>query len=159
MTEKRPKMKRPAHLAELLAAIFAGKPLQGRLREGRIWQVWEEAVGPQIASRAIPASFRDGTLTIRVAGSSWMQQLSLLKGEIISRLNDACGEPLVREIFLKQGSVTREAAGREEPFRPATRELTPEETAWVEEQGGEVADLELRKALESLLTRHLRSLP
>ncbi len=152
-------MKRPAHLAELLDVIFAGMPLQGRLREGRIWQVWEEAVGPQIASRAIPASFRDGTLTIRVAGSAWMQQLSLLKGEIISHLNDACGEQLVREIFLKQGSIIREGADREEPFRPVSRELTPEESSWVEEQGGEVADPELRQALESLLTRHLRSLP
>lgn len=151
-------MRRPAHLAELIAASFAGKPVQMRLRETKIWQVWESAVGPQIAAKAMPASFRDGVLTVRVAGSAWMQQLSLLKGQIAGQLNDAIGEPLVREIFFKQGSVTRQPP-EEAPFTPPSRELTPEETDWISAQGEQVADPELRRTLESLLARHLRSLP
>jgi len=157
VADKRPKMKRPAHLADLLAAAFAGKPAESRLRETRIWQFWESVVGPQIASKAMPASFRDGVLTVRVSGSAWMQQLSLMKGQIAGQLNEEIGEPLVREIFFKQGSITRQP--EDTPFIPTSRELTPEETAWVIEQGEQVDDPELRRALESLLTRHLRSLP
>jgi len=151
-------MKRPAHLADLIAATFSGKPVQSRFREMKIWQVWESAVGPQIAAKAMPASFRDGVLTVRVTGSAWMQQLSLMKGQIAGQLNEEIGEPLVREIFFKQGSITRQEP-EEAPFVPPSRELTPEESAWVREQGEQVVDPELRRTLESLLTRHLRSLP
>ncbi|HZV82903.1 MAG TPA: DUF721 domain-containing protein [Geobacteraceae bacterium] len=158
MADKRPRMKHPAHLADLIAATFAGKPVQTRFREMKIWQVWEEAVGPQIAAKAMPSSFRDGVLTVRVAGSAWMQQLSLLKGEITSQVNEQLGEPLVREIFLKQGGITRELP-EEEPFAPPSRELSQEETAWVNEQGENISDPELRRTMESLLIRHLKSLP
>lgn len=151
-------MKRPAHLADLIAATFAGKPVQSRLREMKIWEVWESAVGPQIAAKAMPASFRDGVLTVRVSGSAWMQQLSLMKGEIVGQLNEEIGDPLIREIFFKQGSITRQPLD-EAPFTPPSRELTPEECAWIREQGEQVDDPELRRTLESLLTRHLRSLP
>jgi predicted nucleic acid-binding Zn ribbon protein len=150
-------MKRPAPLADLLAATFAGKPAQARMREMKIWEVWAGAVGGQIASRAIPASFRDGVLTVRVSGSSWMQQLSLMKGEIVSQVNDALGEQLVREIFFKQGSIAAEAAPQ--PFIPPSRQLSAAELAWIREQGAGIDDPELRRTLESLLTRHLQSLP
>lgn len=158
MADKRPRMKHPAHLADLIAATFAGKPVQSRFREMKIWQVWETAVGPQIAAKAMPSSFRDGVLTVRVAGSAWMQQLSLLRGEITAQVNAALGEFLVSEIFLKQGSIVREPV--EQPdFTPPSRELSPEETAWVDKQGESISDPELRRTLESLLTRHLKSLP
>lgn len=158
MADKRPRMKRPAPLSDLLAATFAGKPVQSRFREMKIWEVWESAVGPQIAAKALPASFRDGVLTVRVANSAWMQQLSLLKTDIVSQLNGAIGEPLVREIFLKQGGITREPPP-EAPFTPPSRDLTPEELAWIRDQGSGVTDPELRRTLEALLTRHLQSLP
>jgi len=158
MAEKRPRMKRPAQLADLMAAAFAGKPAESRFREMKIWQVWESAVGQQIATKAMPTAFRDGTLTIRVAGSAWMQQLSLMKTDIVAQLNDEIGEPLVREIFFKQGSITRQPA-EEEPFTPPSRPLSPEEIAWIRAQGESVPDPELRRTLESLLTRHLQSLP
>jgi hypothetical protein len=151
-------MKRPAHLADLIATTFAGKPVQSRFREMKIWQVWESAVGPQIAAKAMPASFRDGVLTVRVANSAWMQQLSLLKTDIVGQLNGEIGEPLVKEIFLKQGGITREPP-EEPPFTPPSRELAPEEVAWIREQGSRIGDPELRRTLESLLIRHLQSLP
>ncbi len=158
MADKRQKMKRPAPLADLIAAAFAGKPVQMRLREMKIWEVWELAVGPQIAAKAMPASFRDGVLTVRVSGSAWMQQLSLMKGDIAGKLNEELGEPLVREIFFKQGSIARQPP-EERPFTPPSRELTPEERSWIMEQGDQIDDPELRRTLESLLARHLRSLP
>lgn len=150
-------MKRPAQLGDLIAAAFSGKPVQSRLREIKIWEVWQQAVGPQIAAKAVPASFRDGVLTVRVAGSAWMQQLSMMKADIVAQVNGELDTPLVREIFFKQGSIPREP--EQTPFTPPTRQLSAEETAWIREQGEGVTDPELRRTLESLLTRHLQSLP
>lgn len=151
-------MKRPVPLGDLFEAVFAGKPAQKLLREMKIWQVWEDAVGQQIAAKALPAAFRDGMLTVRVSGSAWMQQLTMMKPQIIANLNNAAGEPLVREIFFKQGTIT----GKEPesaPYTPPARDLSPEETAWITSQGDRIADPELRRTMESLLRRHLKSLP
>ena len=94
-------MKRPAPVADLMAAIFRGKPAEKRLEEGRIWLVWDAAVGRQIAAKARPVSFRDGTLTVAVVSAPWMQQLTFLKRGLQERLNAALGEPLVTDIYLR----------------------------------------------------------
>ena len=103
MAEKRQRMKRPAPVSELLAAAFHGKPAEKRLKEGKIWLIWDAAVGPQIAGRARPVSFRDGILTVAVASAPWMQQLTFLKTGMIEKLNGRLGCELVREIYLKAG--------------------------------------------------------
>ena len=154
MKDKRPRMPRPAPLAELLAAALRGKPAEKRLREGKIWEIWGATVGPQIASRARPAAFRDGTLTVAVASAPWMQQLSFMKREIIAKLNEGLGEPLVQEMFLKTGKIP--AAEKVTPRRrPPQRPLAPAEVEWVAGQTAAIDDPELRTACESLLARHL----
>ncbi len=108
-------MKRPAPVADLMAAIFRGKPAEKRLEEGRIWLVWDAAVGRQIAAKARPVSFRDGTLTVAVVSAPWMQQLTSLKKGILEKLNERLGLEVVRDIYLK--------AGAPEPFARKKRGL------------------------------------
>lgn len=158
MAEKRPKMKRPLPVAALLETVFAGKVTEKRLRESRVWQFWEEAVGSHIAAKAAPASFRDGTLTVRVTNSPWMQQLSLMKADIISSLNSAIGEQLVTDIFFKQGSVVRGVDGPAEKA-VTKRLLTDSEKKQLQECTAEVADPELREAFISLFSCHLAASP
>lgn len=156
MAEKRARMKYPAPIADLIASVFAGKPVQKRLHELKIWQVWEEAVGPQIAAKAKPAGIRDGILVVKVASSPWMQQLSLMKPEIMGQLNSMAGEQLVKEILFKAGAV---APQRKEPAAsPRTpRTLRPEEEQWLQEQAAVIDDPELRRTFCSLIARHLTS--
>lgn len=158
MAEKRLRMKRPLPIAALLESVFAGKPAQKRLREAKAWQFWEEAVGSHIASKAIPVAFRDGALTVRVSGSAWMQQLSLMKLDIIDRLNDAIGLPLVNDLFFKQGAIQKEesapaAAGIQR------RPLSDLEIQQLRERTATVADPELRDAFISLFSSQLAVSP
>jgi len=154
MSEKRPKMKQPLPLAALLEAVFAGKPAARRMRESKVWLVWGEAVGAQIAAKSQPAAFRDGTLTVRVSGSAWLQQLSLMKQDIIHHLNTAVGAPLVTDIFFKQGTLHNK---HEEKLTPSLRKrnLTETERLQVAELAAPVADPELREALTSLFSAQL----
>ena len=150
MAEKRQRLKNPLQLSALLESVFAGKPLQKRLREARIWEVWQEAVGEQIASRAKPLSFRDGILTVAVTSSSWLQQLSLMKPEIIQNVNEAAGEEIVKDFFFKQGKI---AAGEIEP-PPQLRHkipLTAEQQAKLARLTEPLDDQELRAALIDLI--------
>jgi hypothetical protein len=151
-------LKRPLPLATLLDATFSGKPAEKRIREARVWEIWDETVGPQIASKAQPATFRDGTLTVRVTGSAWMQQLSLMKQEIIRHLNESLGAPLVTDIFFKQGSPnTLREKNAETP--PPPRKLSEAEKKRLAELTESVDDPELRDALISLFASRLTDGP
>jgi hypothetical protein len=154
MADKREKMPRPAAVAELLSAVFHGTPTEKRLKEGSIWLVWDSAVGKQIASRARPVSFRAGTLTVTVTSAPWMQQLTFLKKGIMDKLNALLGDELVRDIYLKAGN-NEPVISRKTPLIRNKRQLSTEERQKIAEQTDSVADPELRKALERLLSRHL----
>jgi hypothetical protein len=158
VAEKRPRMKRPLQVAALLETVFAGKPVQKRIREAKAWQFWEEAVGSHIASKAIPVAFRDGTLTVRVSGSAWMQQLSLMKLDIISQLNDAIGYPLVNDLFFRQGTVHKKET---EPAAVGVqkRSLTDYEQNLLSERTAAVSDPQLREAFISLFSSQLAVSP
>lgn len=153
MAEKRPKMPRPAAVADLLAEIFQGKPAGKRLKEGKIWLVWEIAVGEQIAAHARPAGFREGVLTVAVASAPWMQQLSYLKKNIIAKLNKRLGEELVKDIFLRAGS-REPSVPQPTALRKKARPLSSEEKERIAERAAAIADPELRGAFASLMARH-----
>ena len=156
--EKRPKMKRPMPISDLLESAFSGKPVQKRLRDIKIWQVWEEAVGAQIASKAYPAAIRDGVLTLRVKGSAWMQQLSLMKHDIISHLNSAIGEQVVSDLLFKQGVINKLSEDPPEPA-PLKRQLTKDERESVDEIVSQIKEQELRDAFISLFSSQLADTP
>ncbi len=147
-------MKRPAPVADLMAAIFRGKPAEKRLEEGRIWLVWDAAVGRQIAAKARPVSFRDGTLTVAVVSAPWMQQLTFLKKGILEKLNERLGLEVVRDIYLKAGAP-EPFAPLPKPRRNVERPLAGAEKARIAEQSAAVTDPELREAVAHLLARHL----
>ncbi|WP_367620739.1 DUF721 domain-containing protein [Geomonas oryzisoli] len=150
-SSKRPKMKRPAPVTDLLTALLRGTPAELRLKEGRIWEVWDEAVGDKIAAHAQPAAFREGTLTLHVDSPPWLQQLTYLKKELITKVNEALDQELVKEIQLKSGKVRKPAATSIK--KPVRRELSAEEQAWAKEQAESAADPELRAIFESLIRR------
>ena len=148
-------MRRPAAVADLLGNLLRGTPAEQRLKEGRIWLVWEAAVGRRIASHAQPAAFRDGTLTLRVDSAPWMQQLNYLKRELIDKVNAELGEELVKELFMKGGRVA--PLVEEKPKVAKRRELSEEERSWIAEQAASVSDPELRAVFVSLMKKDRES--
>lgn len=65
-----------------------------------IWAGWPAIVGPEVARRAVPKSFSGSALVVAVANSTWLQELSFLKGEILDRIAEAVGPGVVEEIRL-----------------------------------------------------------
>lgn len=52
-----------------------------------VQQVWPAAVGPAIAAVAQPSGEADGLLTVRCESSVWAQELELMSGDVLGRLN------------------------------------------------------------------------
>lgn len=64
----------------------------------RVQEVWEQVTGPAIAASATPTAERQGVLTVSCEASVWAQEIDLLSGELIPRLNDALGATDIREL-------------------------------------------------------------
>jgi hypothetical protein len=92
---------------EVLAEVVDRLDFRERLREHAVWNVWAEVVGDLLASTAEPARIEDGKLFVRVASSTWMQEMAFLKDDIRERLNHRLGAAVVRDIYLIQGAAKR----------------------------------------------------
>ncbi len=71
----------------------------------RVWQVWDGAVGDIIAQNAKPAAFKGRLLLVHATSSIWIHQLQFLRKEIITKLNQALGKPLIDDIKFKIGPL------------------------------------------------------
>jgi predicted nucleic acid-binding Zn ribbon protein len=64
----------------------------------RVQEIWDGAVGPAIAASARPTAERDGVLSVGCAAAVWAQELDLMAGDLIRRLNKALGGEVLREL-------------------------------------------------------------
>lgn len=143
-------------LSGTIEKLLSARGMAARLREYRVIGMWDRCVGAGIARHARPATIRAGKLTVIVDSSAWMQQLSLLRPQIIGKLNSALGEEAVAGIALKLGEVERRAASAK-PGPVSRRDLGAEELQRIEGYVRAIADQDLRDRLRRLIERDLRS--
>lgn len=74
---------------------FAGRVAPATLL-AEVQRHWTVVAGELVAREAEPTSERDGTVTISCRSSVWAQELDLLSGELVERLNLALGRDAVR---------------------------------------------------------------
>ena len=66
---------------------------------------WEQLVGPRVAQRTRPVKLADGVLTLKVANSTWLNELTFLKEQLLAQLNaELEGAPL-KTLRLSLGSL------------------------------------------------------
>jgi len=78
---------RPA-TAALRSALDAAAPKTGL---ASLQSVWAELVGERIAAVARPVSERGGEVTIDCSDSVWAQELDLMQGQLLERLQERLG--------------------------------------------------------------------
>lgn len=64
----------------------------------RIWEIWDDAVGPELARRVQPHKFKNGKLTVAVEGSAWLQQIVFLAPKIIETVNARLENPAIKTL-------------------------------------------------------------
>jgi predicted nucleic acid-binding Zn ribbon protein len=134
---------RPKTVQQVLGNVVARFGLERSLDDYRIWQAWDEVVGPAIARNAQPQKLAGNRLVVVVKNAGWMQELSLLRHDLTDRLNAWMGHDVIAEIYLVVGKVDaptattagkqaareradRAARGVPEPSHPA-KKVTPAE--------------------------------
>jgi len=86
----------PRPLAVAVEALAAG--LQPATPLGAVQRVWREAAGDAVAAEARPVAERRGVVTVACRSAVWAQELDLMAGDLVVRLNSAIGEEAVRSL-------------------------------------------------------------
>jgi len=139
-------------LSSTIEKILRDRGWGAKLKEYRIYGIWEKAVGKGIARHARPAGMRGKKLTVLVDSSAWMQQLSLLKPEIMGKVNQRLGEEAVESITLKLGEFESSSVQREE-YRPAAGILGLEEQMKIDTCVSGIADQQTRDSLRHVMEK------
>jgi predicted nucleic acid-binding Zn ribbon protein len=84
-------------LEDLTSAIAPATTL------ARVQEVWERATGPSIAAVARPVAEHGGVLTVSCQAAVWAQELDLMAGVLVPRLNDVLGVEAIRELRCRTG--------------------------------------------------------
>ncbi len=92
-------------VGEILSRVLSGYRPSKDLEMMRLWDVWEDALGREIAENTKPASFKGGVLVVSVASSAWLYQLKFLEREMIVNLNAHLEQSTITRIQYKIASI------------------------------------------------------
>ena len=93
------------HLGHVINKILKTSRYKYNEELSKIWELWDSAVGKDVANNAQPAAFKGKLLLVHVSSSVWIQQLQFLKKDLIVKVNHVLKKDLVEEIKFKIGSL------------------------------------------------------
>jgi len=132
----------PERIAGTLLSIVGQLDAEGHFDILRLAKTWPEVAGEAIARRTEVAGLKFHVAVIKVSSAMWIQELSLMKPQILERLSAALGNDSVRDIRFVKGSLSRRERPRLRPVpRPTRRAI----------QLPEMKDPELKRAFQSLI--------
>lgn len=105
---KERKAKAPEQITGILERVLSSLNLGIKVKQYRIWEVWNSIVGEAIARQAQPHQIRAMVLWVTVSNSTWMQQLEFMKRQIVERINQRIGDRVISDIRFRIGEITRE---------------------------------------------------
>ncbi|MGI9018763.1 MAG: DciA family protein [Euzebya sp.] len=103
MKQGRPRRPDPQPLGRALDELVMRRRWAGRLDGARIFDVWDEVAGEEIAAHATPVRLHGGVLVVRAQDAGWATQLKYFTGELQGRANSLMGPDTVRRIQIVMG--------------------------------------------------------
>ena len=69
-----------------------------------VQSAWRAAAGERVAAEAWPVREREGTVTVACRAATWAQELDLLQGELLGRVNRAIEPRRVEKLRFAVGT-------------------------------------------------------
>ena len=90
-------------LKDIISSLLNDSDLPFDPADARIWEVWDDAVGPGIAEHAKPSWIKKGSLRVDVSDPIWLQELEFVGNQIMEKLNEKLGRKAVKKIEFRLG--------------------------------------------------------
>ena len=87
-------------IGEIIRRVLSRRGLGAGIREAEVLGRWPDIVGETLAKQTDPIAIEQGILFIRVPDSAWRNELSMMKEELVKKINTAFGEIRVTRIHL-----------------------------------------------------------
>ncbi len=88
-----------------MSAVVARVGGEHRAREHRIFAAYEQAVGGPLRPHTRAEYLREGTLVVRVSSSALAHQITLLKREILTRMQPMLAPGSVTDLRTRVGPL------------------------------------------------------
>lgn len=158
------KVYRLERLGEFLPAALVKEKIFIPTMPPGMANLWNRAVGPQIARQTEPCRLRQGVLYVTVTTPAWMQQLQYMKDEILEKVNSLEPEQKIVKIRYSIGQVTPRAGQADPPPGAPLDEnrLGKRDRRLMDQHLSSIGDEDLKEAIRramirEALTRNLRS--
>ena len=90
----------PVRVGDMLGAYLEKAGLKETVSRAEVLDEWDEKVGEAVAKVTRARGLRGAALIVEVRSSSWLMELSLLKEEVLRRLNEGRKEGLIENIVF-----------------------------------------------------------
>lgn len=91
-------------IEDILTMTIRNMGLQKKYNAQSVIVHWKKIVGDDIANHTYPVLVQSGILLIAVNNSVWCHHLSMMKENILSKINDFIGEKLILDIRFQAGN-------------------------------------------------------
>ena len=88
-------------IGEVIREYLKLSPVDKKYKEYKLIRSWETLLGKTIASSTTNMYIKDKKLFVYLKSSVIRNELFMIRGEIVQKLNDNAGEELISEIVLK----------------------------------------------------------
>ena len=145
-----------ATIKSLLGGLLKNRQLVAGMRNVMVMSMWPHVVGELIARKSWPEKVADGVLTVVVTSHPWVEELRLLKGQILSRYRKLLGRAALKDVEFRVGR-RKDAKGSEDgrsriPLHPPREERLPMQPVPVTVLAG-VTNPEVRDLLAPAFSR------
>ena len=149
--------KKPQRVGSILEKTLKNMSLDRKLKEHKVWDIWDSVVGDYVSRHAQPDFMRNKILFVRVSSSPWMQQLSYMSKGIVEALNKRLGAPIVEEIRFKLGEIDPQWKPTPTPSLssnpiPSLRKGISKE---IQKSLSPIKDMQMREILERVILKDL----
>jgi hypothetical protein len=88
-------------VSELIDLWLRQYGLNGKYKEFRLLQSWNELMGPMIAKHTKDVRIHQDILYVELDSASIRSELSYSKSKIVDNLNSEAGETIIKEIVFR----------------------------------------------------------
>jgi len=92
-------------LKDVISNLLGDANLPFNPNDARIWEIWNEVVGPSIAEIAQPSWIKNKRLVVYVSDSIWLQELNFAGESITENINRRLNREAVKKIEFRIGII------------------------------------------------------
>lgn len=157
--------RRPQQIGDIAEKTIQRLDVSGKRHGAKVVEKWERIAGPEINKHTLGFAFRESQqLVVFVDTGIWANELSLMAGDLMKRINNAMGEEAVKSLrFTVSKRVSERDSGAEamcedesaDEYWPQAAELDEVERMQAAHIASAVPDPELREIALRVMMKDL----